>query len=208
MRFGSPIVAGFARWVTESVCVRDCDLPADSLLTINFWSINRDLTQWEKPYEFWPEHFYGVNEKGTPCVKIWIISCRSHSVHFQQFFWILKLERGISELSGNGQSVREWIYPHFKIFQVRVRVRSPRRCCRCSFACCITGSMCDPVLSGLRSRCERVREQRVSYVHCAPRSEGWQQKQSRRAGRLAKYWATIPVTLTNKPTHPRKFLSR
>ena len=69
MRFGSPIVSGLARRVTKSVRVRDCDVPEGSYLTINFWTINRDSTQWEKPNEFWPRHFYGVDEKGAPCVK-------------------------------------------------------------------------------------------------------------------------------------------
>ena len=55
-------------------------------------------------------------------------------------------------------------------------------------------------------RCDLLSEQRASSIHCAPRSEGWQQKQSHWRGRLAKYWVTIPVTPTNKPTNSRNFV--
>lgn len=69
MRFGSTITMTFARRVTKPVVVRGCDVPADSLLSINFWSINRDPSKWDAPEEFKPEHFYAVDEKGVASVK-------------------------------------------------------------------------------------------------------------------------------------------
>ena len=69
LRLSECTVMTFARWVIKSMNVRGCDVPADSFLTISLWALNRDPTQWERPHEYWPEHFYGVDEEGAPCVK-------------------------------------------------------------------------------------------------------------------------------------------
>ena len=136
-RFGSWIVTTFARRVKEPVLVRDCKVPNNSLLSINFWAINRDPMQWEKPAEFWPEHFYGKNEQGVPCVK--------------------NLDRLLPFSIGDpccSQIPRNLFYKIMcKILSLQVRARAqcavfPRRYCRRFFSLRFTGSLQSPGLSG------------------------------------------------------------
>lgn len=73
MRISSQCVALLAHRLKKTVRVRrECEnyeLPEDSNLAIDFCAINRDPKVWQKPHEFWPEHFYAADENKVACIR-------------------------------------------------------------------------------------------------------------------------------------------
>ncbi|KAK4272563.1 hypothetical protein QN277_021102 [Acacia crassicarpa] len=60
-----PTVPLLGRLSSESCNVSGYDIPANTLLFVNLWSLGRDSKLWEEPLEFRPERFMGIEANGN-----------------------------------------------------------------------------------------------------------------------------------------------